>query len=213
MQSAIRRGVQTRVKQALPLAEGEAGSEALRSLHGDLRSLEETIANTDLQRFAAAVEALDSAAFIHVCGFRTSYSLAYLAEFHIRQVRRSVRLIDAGGGTHADDLALIDPADSVLAFTFPVYDDRTIATIEHAANTGAAAVVVTDSALAPLPISGKVHPLIVRPGGRSFFNSTVSAAALVNAIVVRLVELRTARDPSFGPKLTRRFQHERSRHR
>lgn len=209
MQSSVRRASEQRANLVPAVAHGEIDGHALESLQKDLTGLDQSIRALDLARFAVAVEALDRARRIHVCGFRTSFSLAFLAEFHIRQVHPSVRLIDAIGGTHADDLALIERDDAVLAFTFPVYDERTIAVVERGAKVGAATVVVTDSALAPLPLDPQVHTLTVRHESLSFFNSNVAATALLNAMVVRLVELRSRRDPDFETLLVTRFHQQR----
>lgn len=181
------------------------------SLQHDLRLLRDTIAGVDVERLGSAVATLDDAETLHVVGFRTAFSLAYLAEYHLRQVRSGVRLVGAIGGTHRDDMAQIGPDDALLAFTFPVYDDRTIEVIEHAAVIGAQCVVVTDSALAPLPLGDNVHAIVARHEGLSFFNSNVPAVALVNAVVMRMVEMRTEREPRFSRAINERFQHERAR--
>lgn len=211
MQSAIRSASERQGGRSGADEPGKLGGQVGASLQSDLRLLRETIGSVDEERFGRAVDALDRAGVVHVCGFRTAFSLAYLAEYHIRQVRRSVRLVDGIGGTHSDDLALIEPDDALLVFTFPVYDDRSIAVIEYAAQIGAQCVVVTDSALAPLPLGENIHSLTARHESLSFFNSNVPATALLNAIVVRMVELQSARDPKFEHGLTERFQHERAR--
>ncbi len=210
MQTALRR-VSVQGAAASTSAEGHEKLDGLAgaALRNDLRILRETIASLNEDRFAAAVNALNNARLIHVCGFRTAFSLAYLAEFHIRQVRRSVRLIDAIGGTHADDLAQIERGDAVLAFTFPVYDERTIRIVETAAQVGAECVVVTDSALAPLPLGANVHTLKVRHEGLSFFNSNVPATALLNAMVMRLLELRSTEDADIEQRIVDRFHRAR----
>ena len=182
-----------------------------QSLRHDLRLLRETIDAVDDVRLGEAVSVLDQARTLHVVGFRTAFSLAYLADYHIRQVRSSVRLVGGIGGTHQDDLAQIERDDALLAFTFPVYDDRTIEVVDGAAAIGAQCVVVTDSALAPLPLGENVRSVIARHEGLSFFNSNVAAVAITNAIVMRLVELRAERDPGFSRELNERFQHERAR--
>ena len=87
----------------------------------------------------------------------------------------------------------------------------TIEVIEHAAVIGAQCVVVTDSALAPLPLGDNVHAIVARHEGLSFFNSNVPAVALVNAVVMRMVEMRTEREPRFSRAINERFQHERAR--
>jgi DNA-binding MurR/RpiR family transcriptional regulator len=209
MQAAIRRAWELRAEEEYPEAKGQIDGKAADSLRGDMTSLQQTIASLELGRLAGAADALVKAQRIHVCGFRTSFSLAFLAEFHIRQVHHSVRLIDGVGGTHVDDVALIEPDDALLAFTFPVYDDRTIDTVKRAVDVGAQTVVVTDSALAPLPIARHLHTLTVRHDSVTFFNSTVAATALLNALVVRMVELRTEAEPGFEERLTERFQQKR----
>lgn len=210
MQAAIRWAGESRQEVAQPPVEAQLDRRVVDSLRGDLSALQQTVEGFDHARLGAAAAALSEAQRIHVCGFRTSFSLAYLAEFHIRQIHRSVRLIDGIGGTHTDDLALIAPDDALLAFTFPVYDDRTVAIIERAAEVGAQTVVITDSALAPLPIARNVHTLTVRHDSVTFFNSTVAATALLNALVVRLVESRTEVDAGFEDRLIAQFQHKRT---
>jgi DNA-binding MurR/RpiR family transcriptional regulator len=179
------------------------------SLRNDLDALEQTVEQFDVDALAAAAEAIDGAKQVWICGFRTSFSLAQLAEFHIRHIYPGARLIDALGGTMVDDLELIRRGDAVLAFTFPVYDARTLRVIDDATKIGAASVVITDSALAPIPIDPLVHPFMVRHDGESFFNSNVSATAVLNALMVRLVELQTRRDPDFENALVERFHRTR----
>lgn len=186
-------------------------SRMAESLRTDLEALDQTVSGFDLDALAAAAEAVDRANQIWVCGFRTSFSLAQLAEFHIRHLYPGARLIDAIGGTMTDDLELIRHGDAVLAFTFPVYDARTLRVIEHATSLGASSIVVTDSPLAPIPIDPLVHPFMVRHDGQSFFNSNVSATAVLNALLVRLVEIRVKREPDFENRLVERFHRERDR--
>lgn len=211
MQAAIRRasdrGGSRRLVDEVTGAAGVFGS----SLQHDLRLLRDTSTTLDADRLEAAVLALEAAKAVHVVGFRTAFSLSYLADYHIRQVRQNVRLVGGIGGTYEDDLRQIEEGDALLAFTFPVYDDRTIEVIDAAAAVGADCVVVTDSALAPLPLGDNVRTIIVRHEGLSFFNSNVAAVAIINAIVMRLVDLRSSRDPRFSREINELFQHERVR--
>lgn len=211
MQAAIRRAADRH--NGPRLAEESTGTGGVfgSSMQNDLRLLRETAASIDAERLEAAVVALEAAATLHVVGFRTGFSLSYLAEYHVRQVRPNVRLVGGIGGTYQDDLRQIEADDALLAFTFPVYDDRTIEVIDAAAAVGADCVVVTDSALAPLPLGENVHTIIARHEGLSFFNSNVAAVAIINAIVMRLVERRSGRDPRFSREINELFQHERVR--
>jgi DNA-binding MurR/RpiR family transcriptional regulator len=211
MQAAIRAASRNASAPVGDRSRGNLEGRTLMSLRNDLDALQQSIEEIDLSALTAAATTLDVANTVFVCGFRTSFSLAFLADFHIRKVHKSVRLLGDAGGTLVDDMDLIGPGDAVLAFTFPVYDDRTIQVVHRALAVQAASVVVTDSALAPLPIDPKVHPLTVRHDSVSFFNSTVAAAALLNAIVVRMVEIRGERDAAFEHALARSFHSTRSR--
>lgn len=210
MQAAIRRA-SDRHGTRPPSDETAAAGAFGESLQHDLLLLRDTIRSIDPDRLDLAVAALAAASTVHVVGFRTGFSLSYLAEYHIRQVRSNVRLVGGIGGTYQDDLVQIDSKDALLAFTFPVYDDRTIEVIEAAAAVGAQCVVVTDSALAPLPLGDNLHTIMARHEGLSFFNSNVAAVAIINAIVLRLVELQGESDPRFSRELNERFQRERVR--
>lgn len=211
MQASLRSAARAQSQVSRPKGRGRIDGRAQVSLRNDLEALEQSIASLNLNTLAAAAEALDKAKNLYVCGFRTSFSLAHLAEFHIRHIHPSARLLGDIGGTLVDDLELIEPGDAVLAFTFPIYDDRTIATIDRATEVGAASVVFTDSALAPIPVHELVHPLTIRHDSRSFFNSNVAATAVLNALVVRLVELRSIDQPDFERRLAERFHLMRGR--
>jgi DNA-binding MurR/RpiR family transcriptional regulator len=211
MQDAIRAGLRDApVPPDQRDTERDAHDVSLQSLRNDLEALQQSIEETDLAALARATAALGAAANVFVCGFRTSFSLAYLAHFHLRKVHPSARLLGDIGGTLVDDLETVRSGDAVLALTFPVYDDRTIQVINRAVSVGASCVVITDSALAPLPIDPLVHPLMVRHDSLSFFNSTVAAAALVNAIVVRLMADRNQQEPLFERTVAETF-HTRGR--
>jgi DNA-binding MurR/RpiR family transcriptional regulator len=206
MQKALREGLRnTPVPPGQHEPERDAHDVVLKSLRNDLDALRQSIDELDLSALARATAALGEASNVFVCGFRTSFSIAYQAAFHLRKVHPSVRLLGDMGGTLVDDLELIGPGDSVLAFTFPVYDDRTIQVANRAVSVGASCVVVTDSALAPLPIDPLLHPLMVRHDSLSFFNSMVAASALLNAIVVRLAENRRQEEPLFERTLSKAF--------
>jgi DNA-binding MurR/RpiR family transcriptional regulator len=211
MQAAIRHASE---RQDVRSSDGNSDKEREtfdESLEHDLQLLRETISAIDEKRLERAVAELDRAQTLHVVGFRTAFSLSYLAEYHIRQVRGQVRLVGGVGGTYQDDMAQIGEEDALLAFTFPVYDDRTIEVIEATTALGASCVVVTDSALAPLPLGENVYMIIARHEGLSFFNSNVAAVAIINAIVMRMVHISTEREPKFARDLNEKFQRERAR--
>lgn len=208
MKAALRATTQDR---ALRESAGEVHERDFRvhqALSVDNESLRETIARFDFAMLHECGMALHQARRVHVAGFRSSFGLAFLAEFHMRPFK-DTRLIDAGGGTFADDIALIGPDDALLAFTFPVYDERTLKSIEVATELGVPSVVITDSALAPLPINPLVRTLVTRHESTTFFNSAVAPAALLNALLVRLLELASQEDRTIERRVYDRFQKKR----
>jgi hypothetical protein len=70
--------------------------------------------------------------------------------------------------------------------------------------------VITDSALAPVPIDPLVRTLMTRHETSTFFNSAVAASATANALVVRLLELAAERDRGLERRLYDRFQRRRT---
>jgi DNA-binding MurR/RpiR family transcriptional regulator len=209
MQAELRDAAEAERKRRLPAPSSPISQRGLDSLHADVTALDETIRGMDGIRIAAAAELLSRAPRVFVCGFRTSYSLAFLAAFHMRHINPNVRLIGDVGGTFEDDLLLIGPDDVGLVFTFPVYDRRSLAAVERAVDVGAEVVVVTDSALAPLPLSDLLKTIYVRHQGETFFNTNVPATALINAITVEMLAAR-ADDPEFEAKIAEHFHILRS---
>ncbi|WP_173155717.1 MurR/RpiR family transcriptional regulator [Phytohabitans suffuscus] len=177
-----------------------------RSLNADVESLRDSVEGLKVDQVCAAADVLYAAPRVYVVGFRTSFSVAHLASFHLKRVHPAVHLLSDMGGEFEDDLELMRPQDALLAITFPRYDERTLTAVSVAQAKGQPIVALTDSVLSPagdLP-----HALFVGHHGQSFFNSTVAATAVVNALVVRMVEKRSAEDPEFEHGLVERFHHE-----
>jgi DNA-binding MurR/RpiR family transcriptional regulator len=209
MQAAIRLAAAQRT------AAHDAGSASPRdarvasSLKDDLDILAQSVDSFDYEALDEAAQALFAGRQVHVVGFRSSFGLAYTTEFHLRHFMNT-RLLGAVGGTIPDDVDLIRPDDAVLAFTFPVYDERSLNAVERATTIGASSVVITDSALAPVPIDPLVRTLMTRHETSTFFNSAVAASATANALVVRLLELAAERDRGLERRLYDRFQRRRT---
>jgi DNA-binding MurR/RpiR family transcriptional regulator len=173
------------------------------SLEVDQRNLAETAAQLDAADIQRAVELLARAPQLFVLGFRTSFSLAYLAAFLIRQVRSSVRLMGELTGTFPDDLADMHPGDVLLAFSFPRYVSRTVQAVEYAKSHGVATISLTDSLLSPTAQADVV--LTVRHDSLGFFNSNVAATAVINSLVVELTTAAGGDSPEYRRRLVEVF--------
>ncbi|OKI43566.1 MurR/RpiR family transcriptional regulator [Micromonospora sp. CB01531] len=209
MQAAIRRAAEQRAATQVAGTTSPRDGRVHSSLRGDLDALTQTVESLDYQALHDCAEALHGARLLHVVGFRSAFGLAYTVEFHLRHFMNT-RLIGAVGGTVLDDVDLIGPDDAVLAFTFPVYDERSLQAVEQATAVGANSVVVTDSALAPIPIDPLVRTLMTRYETQTFFNSAVAPSAIANALVLRLLELSAKKDRGLERRLYDRFQRQRT---
>lgn len=209
MQSAIKQAAEQRSSVNESSSASPRDARVASSLAEELDGLQQSIEHFDYEALDECARALYGGRRLHVAGFRSSFGLAYTTEFHLRHFM-DTRLLGALGGTIPDDIDLITPEDSLLVFTFPVYDERSLTAVERATSIGASSVVVTDSALAPLPIDPLVRTLMTRHETSTFFNSAVAASATANALVLRLLELAAERDRGLERRLYDRFQRRRN---
>lgn len=157
-----------------------------RTLEADLGNLRETVEGLDLSLIVEAVDLLQRARTIHVVGFRTSFSLAYLASFLIRQAHPATVLLDDAGGTLPDDLAAMREGDVLVAVSFPRYVRKTVQAVEYAMSQGVRTIALTDSFLSPISRADILIP--VHHFSPSFFNSNVAATAVINAMAAELAD-------------------------
>jgi DNA-binding MurR/RpiR family transcriptional regulator len=155
-------------------------------LSTDVRNLTQTVQQLDPGTIVSAVDLLERAGTIYVVGFRTSFSLAYLASFLLRQLHPPTVLLDDSGGTLPEDLAAMQPGDVLMAVSFPRYVRKTVQAVEFAAGQDVRTIALTDSFLSPI---SKADVLIaVQHYSPSFFNSNVAATAVINAIAGELAD-------------------------
>jgi DNA-binding MurR/RpiR family transcriptional regulator len=157
-----------------------------KMLATDVRNLAQTVAEIDPSAIAAAVDLLEEARTIYVVGFRTSFSLAYLASFLLRQLHPATVLLDDSGGALPEDLAAMRPGDVLIAVSFPRYVRKTLQAVEFAAGQGVRTIALTDSFLSPISKADVLLP--VQHFSPSFFNSNVAATAVINAIAAELAD-------------------------
>ena len=172
-------------------------------LRSDTRNLAETIAAISHDELVRAVDLLSAANAIFVVGFRTSFSLAYLASFLMKQVHPQTRLLDDSGGTLPDDLVGLAEGDVLLAVSFPRYVRKTVQAVDYAVAHNVRTIAITDSFLSPIGIADVV--LSVRHDTPSFFNSNVAATAIVNALVAELAERMGRVTPEYQRRLVEAF--------
>ncbi|MBF6606073.1 MAG: MurR/RpiR family transcriptional regulator [Chloroflexi bacterium] len=158
-------------------------------LEADSRNLAEIAARLDPADVGRAVDLLADTRTIYVVGFRTSFSVAYLASFLLQQIHPQTRLMDDSGGSLVNDVAAMGPGDTVVAIAFPRYVRKTIQVVEYAIAHGIRSIAITDSFLSPIATADIIFS--VPHDTPSFFNSNVAATVVVNALVAEYAD-RTA---------------------
>jgi DNA-binding MurR/RpiR family transcriptional regulator len=164
-----------------------------RSVAADSRNLSEIVGRLERADVARAVDLLASTRTIYTVGFRTSFSLAYLASFLLQQIHPQTRLMDDSGGSLGNDVAAMEPGDTVIAFSFPRYVRKTVQVVDYAIEHGVHTIAVTDSFLSPIATADVVFN--VPHEAPSFFNSNVAATVVVNALVAEYAERTSGGSP------------------
>lgn len=206
--------LQQAIRETLRPSSGEdssAGSERHRaatsmtakSVEADSRNLTEIAGRLDSLEIGRAVDLLVATRTIFVVGFRTSYSLAYLASFLLQQIHPQTRLMDDSGGNFVNDVAAMEPGDTVIAFSFPKYVRKTVQVVEYAIEHGIRTIAITDSFLSPIAIADLV--ISVPHEAPSFFNSNIAATVVINALVAEYAERASGRSLAIQRRLLETF--------
>lgn len=157
-----------------------------RSLSHDMDNLERTISRLSLDDLERAVALLRQADWIYMAGGLTSDSLAQYAAFALGRMRGRATLLNGDMYT-TSRLLDVQPADAVLAFSFPPYASRTLEIVTAVKEQGARVVAITDTPIAPIAQAADVV-LATHVSGIGLQNSLVAPIAIANALLNALAE-------------------------
>ncbi len=153
----------------------------------DIQFIRETIMRINEADFQRAVDLLESAEKVYICGLRSSFSMANWLAFSLGIVRKNVQLVRRDTD---DVLSMISGmnSDSVfVALSFHRYMKETLHIAEMAKSKGACIVGITDSPVAPLrdiadillPLySAEMSTLDIAPALISFINAVVAGVTI-----------------------------------
>ena len=188
---------------AAPTSPHRMAAMAASMVQSDARNFSEITQQLDLAEISRAVDLLAESKTIYVIGFRTSFSLAYLASFMLQQVHPQTKLMDDSGGSLVNDVAAMAPGDAVVAIAFPRYVRKTVQVVEYAIAHGLRTIAITDSFLSPIATSDVVFS--VPHDTPSFFNSNIAATVVVNALIAEFAERAAGRSPRSSRNLMEAF--------
>lgn len=115
----------------------------------NLLSLEQLRTQVDPHSLNRAVDRLDAASRIHVCGIRRAFPVAMYVSYALAHIGVDCRAIDGLGMMQASQAAAIGADDVLLAITFRPYAAEVRETIAIAREAGATVVLITDDVNAP----------------------------------------------------------------
>ncbi len=112
-----------------------------------LGHIQETIAAESLDK---AVDYIDGARSVYICGLRRSFAIAVWLAYALRHVDKPVHLLDGLGGMLGEQVGSISKSDLLFAISFRPYAKETVEVVARAKAAGARIVVISDSELSPI---------------------------------------------------------------
>ncbi len=154
-----------------------------------LGHIQETISADAMDK---AVDLIDQAASVCICGLRRSFPIAVWLAYALRHVDKPVHLIDGLGGMLGEQSAMISKSDLLFAISFRPYAKETLEVVAHAKSVGAPVVVISDSELSPVSrqadVSFNVQDAEVRQ-----FRSLTGSMCVAQTLVISYAQLVESR--------------------
>ena len=168
---------------------GGDGIDATRLLgeftEANLVALERLRAGTDPDALDAAVELLDGARAIHVCGIRRAFPVAMYFAYALPHIGLTCHAIDGLGLMHAEQARCIGAGEALVAVTFAPYAEATRSVIRTARGNGARTVLLTDSRDCPSAEDADVT-FAVRDAEVRSFRSLNASLCLAQTLCIAL---------------------------
>lgn len=162
-------------------------SELLNSvLNSDMRNMQYTLENMDVQAFELAVEMILEARKVYVIGLRTCEPLAEFLQFYLNMIRPDVYILKSTSTSEIfEQMIRIDEHDCIIGISFPRYSMRTLKAMEFANDRNAKVITITDSIHSPMNLYSSCN-LLAKSDMVSIVDSLVAPLSVINALVVAL---------------------------
>jgi DNA-binding MurR/RpiR family transcriptional regulator len=145
-----------------------------------LGHLQETISPDALEQ---AVDMIDRAASVYICGLRRSFSIAVWLAYALRHVDKPVHLLDGLGGMLGEQTELIRKTDLMFAISFRPYAKETADAVTHAKLSGVPVIAISDTELSPVSRHADVS-FNVKDAEVRNFRSLTGSMCIVQALVI-----------------------------
>ncbi len=153
------------------------------------QSTKNNIERTDkanLQAIDEAVSILEQGKSVYICGFRSSFPIAYSLFYVYRLFKKNVFMIDGHAGNFEMHSREFEPDDVVVLISFAPYSREIMTLYQAAKDAGSKIIAITDKQVSSLALNADTA-LYFSTQSPSFFPSIVSGMALVECLLAMLV--------------------------
>lgn len=155
-----------------------------------LGHLQETISAEALDK---AVDIIDQARFVYICGLRRSFPIAVWLTYALQHVDKPVRLIDGIGGMYGEQSAMMTKSDVLFAISFRPYAKETETLVERAGALGVPIVAISDSELSPISRQADVS-FNVKDAEVRQFRSLTGSMCIAQTLVISYAQRAESRN-------------------
>lgn len=133
-----------------------------------------------------AVDLLDAAQNVYICGFRASFPIAWSLFYVYRLFNQRVALIDGLASNIEVFTRELTADDAILLTSFAPYSRESLEVLAAAQRAGAKIITMTDSPVSPLAQAADCT-LLFSVDSPSFFPSVASGIGLAECLLAMLV--------------------------
>ena len=164
------------------------GSEqaALDSVQQEIENLQRLAAEMNAKQVVGVAKRIHKAKRILVVGIDLASTLSEHLSYTLQSLGLNTTAATSGGGRLRNHLTSIGKGDLVIAITFRRGLRETVGAAQTARDAGAYVVGITDSDLSPL-VNVCHEYILTSINSRSFTGSYVAPLAVINAMIVALV--------------------------
>jgi DNA-binding MurR/RpiR family transcriptional regulator len=154
-------------------------------LAGSIAGMQELEKSLNGQTFRRAVDLLEAADVIWICGSRRSFAVAAYLDYALQHTDKRVFLVNAMGSMHEGAMRSVRKGDVMIAISFAPYAEETLGVAQLAQQRGARLIAITDSRMSPLARDADVAQ-IVQDTSIFGFRSLTSTMALAQSLFIAL---------------------------
>jgi DNA-binding MurR/RpiR family transcriptional regulator len=155
--------------------------------HKEWGNVMATLEKYDKARFKNVIDLLLTAKRVSILGLRSVFPLAFYLAYYLRLIRDNVMVLGKSGHTLAEDLALLQQGDLLLAISIRPYTKDTIITCREAKRQGVKLVAITDSHSSPIAVETE-STFIASSEGPYFFTPLTSLVIYAEALLSEAVK-------------------------